>query len=329
MNRHPFPQYPQQYSQPLMPGPGPGHGPGPLPGSGGPGTPGSIRASLIGQSQRRYAFMRDALSKLEAGFSALEVEATNVIARAAQQNPTARNQLEISLAASRARQERVRRGLDEVMQADVALQDELARWINGQPPSDYAPSGVSQRQQTPQYQHPVGYEARQQAPQYEHAQQQRQQQQQQQPLPPPGQVDMRDPVQAAGALLRAQPMPLGPQPVLNQPQYPVGYQQVPQYAQPQYAQPQVPVPPAAAMYNGQPLPQSPVPVQMQYADPSQAGPANMPMAPPVTQYASPEAAQAVVTASHAAGVPAATVTATAAGPVSPVANGTASKPATT
>jgi len=315
MNRPPFPPPYAQPPYPQQPGSAPN-----------PGRPRGIRDGLVQQSQNRSAFVRDAITKLDAGFSALDVEAANVVARLAQQNPVAHRQLEMSLSATRAVQQRVRQVLLELASADSALTGELSRWIAGQPPSTYVPQQA--QAQAPQYpQQPWPQQQAGGAPQGGGAQQA--------PNPalmpniPPGQLDMRDPMQAAAAMLRAEQMPLGPQPMMQQQMMP------PQYAQPQYAQPGIAVPPGAGagagvpQYNGQPLPQPQVPVQMQYADPSQAGPPNMPVAPPVMQYASPEAAQAAVAASHAAGVPVAAVTATAAGPVSPAANGTASKPATT
>jgi hypothetical protein len=285
---------------------------------------GGIRRGLMHQSQNRFAAVRDALGKLDAGFSALDVEATNVIAQAAQQNPMARQQLEMSLSATRTQQQRVRRALEELMSADIALQDELSRWIAGQPPSTYAPQAPQPMQQyaSQQSQYALqtwapqgGAQGGAQAPQGS---------QTQAPLQnpallpqiPPGQLDVRDPMQAAAAMLRAEHQQMA--------------QMAPQYAQPaQYAQQASPYAQPGMQY-AQPNPAMPlqVPVHMQYADPSQAGPAIMPAQPPVTQFASPEAAQAAVAASHAAGVPVAAVTATAAGPVSPAANGTAGKPAT-
>lgn len=308
MNRPPFPpQYPSQYVPPQGFQGRPG------------GAPGSIRSALVTQSQRRHALVRDAVNKLEAGFSELHYEASNVIAQIAQRNPQQRNQLEISLAASSSAKERVKRALDEALAADVALQDELQRWISGQPPSTYVPPQYQQPQQA--WQQPPQAQQGQQAPQAPPLSPTLQEAQlgsfgpmQQNPamMPniPPGQLDMRDPRHAAAALLRAEQMPLGPQPMMHQQPMPMPVQ-----APMPMSMPMPVAPPPGPQYFGQPLPQNPVPVQMQYADPMQAGPPNMPVAPPVMQYTSPEAAQAAVQASHAAGVPVAAVTAAAAGPV--------------
>ena len=287
MNRPPFPpQYAPQYASPQGPGP--------------QGTPGSIRSALITQSQRRYGFVRDVVNKLEAGFSELQYEASNVIAQAAQRSPQQRHQLEVSLAASLSAKDRVKRALDEVLAADVALQDELQRWLGGQPPSTYIPQAPAQYQQPQQtWQQPPQAQQGQQAPQAP------QQNPAMMPNIPPGQLDMRDPRHAAAALLRAEQMPLSP---TLQGAQPGSYGPMQPPMQAPMPVPMPVAPPPAPNYFGQPLPQNPVPVQM-------------PVSPPVMQYTSPEAAQAAVQASHAAGVPVAAVTA------APVAqNGAAGKP---
>jgi len=305
MNRN-FPPQPNPYAPPQYRRPGPPQG-----GQGGPNAyvPGNMLNALINQSQKRYAIYEEAADKLDAGFGQLQLESENVLAQIAQRDPSGAGQLQISLTAVIQAAQLDKQKLSELLQVELFLQGELRRWQAGQPPSDLARAsqGPQQQpssawQQVPQQgwpQHPGPHQQQPQAQQGQQPQAPQQGQPQQQFVPPlpQGPIDYRDPFQAAAAVLRAQPMPLGP---IQQP--PQGGVYVPPGS---YGAP----PPG--MYGapgyGQQQP-SPVPVQMQYAQPDQAGPPNMPMTPPVTQYQTPEAAQAAVNASHAAGVPAANVT---------------------
>ena len=291
MNRN-YPPAPPPY------GPSPQYRrPPPQGGSPGAYVPGNMLSALINQSQKRYSLFQEASEKLDAGFGHLQLESENVLAMIAQRDPTGAGQLQISLTAVIQAAQLDKQKLTELMQVELLLQGELRRWQAGQPPSDLARASQQQQQQAPssawQQVPQQGWPQQQQAPQQAQSQQP-QQQQQQAPLPvpplPQGPIDYRDPYQAAAAVLRAQPMPLGP--IQQQPQGGV-------YVPPgSYGAP----PPGAygspANAYAQP---TPVPVQMQYAQPDQAGPPNMPMPPPVTQYQTPEAAQAAVNASHATG----------------------------
>ena len=209
--------------------------------------PQNIRVALINQSQKRYALFAEALTKLEAGFGQLQMEAQNAVMNIARQNPQAHDQFQQSLSAVVYQAESNKALLRQQMQNELALQDELKRWLQGQPPSR---TRQSQNAQAMPAQGGWDLPNQQQVPQ-----QGQQPQQAQVPLAPVGPVDMRDPRQAAAALLRAEPMPLGP----------VGQGAAPQ--------------------------QFTAPVQMQYADPSQGGPPNMPAPLPVVQYVTPEAGQ--------------------------------------
>lgn len=263
MNRN-FPQQypPPQYSDPRG-------APPQQAGRGGP--PQSIRQALLLQSQARFAFHREALMKLDAGFSQLEIEARSVQQNLTYRDPVGAQKLKLSLSANRAKAQKCRRSMEQAMEDEIALQNEIQRWIGGQPPSDYNPS---------QQPLPTGGSTPwpgQQVPAQSGAEQTRvAANAAMMPDIPAGQLDLRDPRQAAAALLRAEPLPLNPLAQSQQPQY--------AQAQPQYA----PVQPQ-------------VPVQMAYADPSQAGPPNMPAAPPVQQFASPvdaQAAQAAILAGN-------------------------------
>ena len=210
--------------------------------------PQNIRVALINQSQKRYALFAEALTKLEAGFGQLQMEAQNAAMNIARQNPQAHDQFQQSLSAVVYQAETNKAALRQQMQNELALQDELKRWLQGQPPSR---PRQSQNAQAMPPQGDWDLPNQQQAPQ----QTKPPQGPLQVPPAPLGPVDMRDPRQAAAALLRAEPMPLGP----------VGQGGSPQ--------------------------QFTAPVQMQYADPSQGGPPNMPPPIPVVQYATPEAGQ--------------------------------------
>jgi hypothetical protein len=260
MNR---PNFPPQYFQ----GPPPHQAGGP---SG--GRPPSIRQALLTQSQARFAFFREALMKLDAGFSQLDIEARSVQQNLTYRDPVGASKLEMSLSSVRTRAQKTRRDIEQACEDEIALQGEIQRWLAGQPPSDYNPSqqplALSGGGSTPwpgqvvpgqsSAAQPGDQGTRVAAPPA------------MMPEIPPGQLDLRDPRQAAAALLRAAPLPLNPMTQSQQPQYP------PQYVPPQYAQASAPQ----------------VPVQMAYADPSQAGPPNMPSAPPVQQFATAAEAQA-------------------------------------
>ena len=249
----------------------------------------NIRSALINQSQKRYAFYADALMKLKAGFGQLQAEAQNAAMALSQRDPTGHQQFQMSLGAVMRAAEESKRELERQMQAELRLQNELERWLAGQPPSDFngqqrgplepmQAQGWTQQSQGPQQGWP------QQQPQYPQGQQA--------PLAPEGPPDLRDPRQAAAALLRAEPMPLGPVgaggPQQQQPMPGYYPQQGPAYVPPgSYASP------PAGTY-GAPPQQFPVPtvapVAMQYADP--AAP-NMPAVPPVVQYQTPTGAPVV------------------------------------
>ncbi len=308
MNRN-YPPAPPPY------GPPPQYRRPPPQNQSGPSTyaPSNVLNALINQSQRRHALYEEASAKLDAGFGHLQLDAENVLAMLAQRDPNGAQQLQLSLTAVIQAAQLDKQKLAEIMQVELFLQGEIRRWMEGMPPSDIARAALQQPPQAGWQQVPQQGTWPQQAPQQQ-APQQQQAQGQQAPLPvppaPQGPIDYRDPFQAAAAVLRAQPMPLGP---IQQP--PQGGVYVPPGS---YGAP----PPGTYGAPGYAQQPTPVPVQMQYAQPDQAGPPNMPMPPPVPQYQTPEAAQAAVNASHAAGVPAANVA-----PVAP-ANG-ASKNAST
>ena len=256
----------------------------------------NIRVALIHQSQKRYALYSELLSKLEAGFGQLQMEAQQAAMNLAQRNPQAHDQFQQNFGAVMRASETKKQELRQDMQSELALQDELQRWLSGQPPSQVQRAaqggGWTQPQQNSS------------APPQGWPQQQSQGQpypQGPQPAPggqPQGPLDLRDPKQAAAALLRAETMPLGPVGAGGPQQY-APLQQGPAYVPPgSYGSP--PQGTYGAPPQAYPVP-TVAPVQMQYADPSQAGPPNMPAPPPVVQYATPEAAaQAAAVVSAAA-----------------------------
>lgn len=203
-------------------------------------APARLLMALIGQSEKRYMFHQEALMKLDAGLGDL------ALAFEGQQlDPAVGQHLGILFAKGEAGKLR----LENEMKGELDWQDELKRFLMGRGPrtsmrrppqlTQGGPPGYPQH---PQQQYPVqqpGYP--QQAGYPQHPQQSSQsggypqqyaqpQQPPREPVPPEmmaapqGPIDYRDPKQAAAALLRAQPMPLGPmssQP--NQPQQGPGY----------------------------------------------------------------------------------------------------------
>jgi hypothetical protein len=180
-------------------------------------APPRILMGLIGQSEKRYMSQQEALMKLDAGLGDLD------IAFEGEQLPSAMSEhLRILFAKGSTKKQK----LEELMKDELDWQDELKRFLMGRGPrapmrrppqlvqggSPGYPQYLPQQQGYPQ-QYPQQYVQPQQA-----QLQQPQPQQPQQILPetvPQGPIDYRDPKQAAAALLRAQPMPLGP--LSNQP----------------------------------------------------------------------------------------------------------------
>lgn len=209
-------------------------------------TPARVLMALIGQSEKRYMFLREAIMKLDAGFGQLEMESQNLFIAFAEYEPDAVGPLRESLGAVHARENVVKMDLERLMHDEMVLQGELKRFLKGQPPT-IAPSQMRPPPQLGQGGPPQGYgpgytregyvpPGYSQGPQQGYPQQQQQMMPQQgpqqgpqqpsQPQIPPemmaapqGPIDYRDPKQAAAALLRAQPMPLGPgstQPAMQQ-----------------------------------------------------------------------------------------------------------------
>jgi hypothetical protein len=196
-------------------------------------APPRLLMALIGQSERRYMFQQEALMKLDAGLGDL------ALAFEGEQLPPAMGE---HLAILFAKGEAKKQNLENIMKGELDWQDELKRFLMGRgprapmrrPPPQLGPGYPQQQypQQPGQYPQQPGYPQQGSYPQPGGgaygpgpAEQQRggqyAQPQQQQPLPemPQGPVDYRDPKQAAAALLRAQPMPLGP--MSNQPNQPM------------------------------------------------------------------------------------------------------------
>lgn len=194
-------------------------------------TPARVLMALIGQSEKRYMFLREAVMKLDAGFGQLEMESQNLFIAFAEYEPDAIGPLRESLGAVHARENVVKMDLERLMHDEMILQGELKRFLKGQPPT-IAPSQMRPPPQLsqgappqgygpgytregyvppgyPQHGPQQGYPQQQMLPQ-QGPQQSSQQPQQQIPPMPEGPIDYRDPKQAAAALLRAQPMPLGP-----------------------------------------------------------------------------------------------------------------------
>lgn len=250
--------------------------------------------------------------KLDAGFSQLDIEARSVQQNLTYRDPVGASKLEMSLASVRTRAQKTRRDIEQACEDEIALQGEIQRWLAGQPPSDYNPSQqpLPTSGSTPWPGQVVPGQPSAAQPGDQGTRVVAAAAPSMMPEIPPGQLDLRDPRQAAAALLRAAPLPLNP----------MTQSQQPQYAQPPYAQPY-----AQQMQHGAaPGPQ--VPVQMAYADPSQAGPPNMPAAAPVQQFATAaeaQAAQASILAQNPVHASQLNAQAAGAAPVPAPVNGTA------
>lgn len=218
-------------------------------------VPARVVMALIGQSEKRYMFYREAAMKMEAGFGelALVFEGESI-------DPMVRESLQNLFGLGDYGKQRI----ENEMKYEMHLQGELKRFLMGRPPtiSPHLQGGGAQMQmrsppQLMQGAPPQGYRAPQGYPQQGYGSQQpppgypsgremfgpppgpqqmlppqhpQQSQQSQQPQPitspqqmympeiPPGQLDLRDPKQAAAAVLRAERMPLGP--ASAQPQQP-------------------------------------------------------------------------------------------------------------
>jgi len=191
MNNRNFPQQPQ-FRRPQFRGPDAGAG---------AYAPPRILMGLIGQSEKRYMFLREAAMKLEAGFGDL-----GMVFEGEPLDPMVEQGLEEIFRLGNFGKQH----LESQMKYELHLQGELKRFLMGRPP---------RRPQYPQGSPPHlgpyrGPESQQQAPQQQMPPQQMQSQAPQIPpemmAAPQGPIDYRDPKQAAAALLRAQPMPLGP-----------------------------------------------------------------------------------------------------------------------
>jgi hypothetical protein len=182
--------------------------------------------ALIGQSEKRYMFYREAAMKMEAGFGELAL-----VFEDEPLDPMVQKSLQNLFGLGDFGKQRI----ENEMKYEMHLQGELKRFLMGRPPtiSPHIRDGVQMQMRPPQLTQgappqgyaPQGYPQQQgYAPPQGYApgremfgpppgpQQQLPQQMSQQYMPeiPPGQLDLRDPKQAAAAVLRAQPMPLGP-----------------------------------------------------------------------------------------------------------------------
>jgi hypothetical protein len=196
-------------------------------------VPARVVMALIGQSEKRYMFYREAAMKMEAGFGELAI-----VFEDEPIDPMVQKSLQNLFGLGDYGKQRI----DSEMKYEMHLQGELKRFLMGRPPTQMqmrppqltqgAPPGYGLPQGYPQqgYAPPQGYPPGREmfgpppGPQQMLPPQQPQQPQQPQPIPqympeiPPGQLDLRDPKQAAAAVLRAERMPLGP--ASAQPQQP-------------------------------------------------------------------------------------------------------------
>jgi hypothetical protein len=122
----------------------------------------NVIASMIGVSQRRCATFADMSEKLAQSLVNLQMDCQRM-AGYIRSDPQGLNRLGIWLNAARVALEKDKEHLDEQIQIELFLQGELERWLNGEPPSDFAPPPPGMRRQMPHLERG----APQQVPQYD------------------------------------------------------------------------------------------------------------------------------------------------------------------
>lgn len=101
-------------------------------------APVNVIMALIGQSRRRCVTITEMLQKQGAGLVQLHMECQQM-AGLIRNDPQSLNRLGISLNAARSTLEKNKQALEEQIQAELFLQGEFQRWLNGEPPTDFAP----------------------------------------------------------------------------------------------------------------------------------------------------------------------------------------------
>jgi len=117
--------------------------------------------SMIGVSKRRCATFAEMSEKIAASLVNLQMDC-NRMAGYIRNDPQGLNRLGIWLNAARVALEKDKEHLDEQIQIELFLQGELERWLNGEPPSDFAPPPPGMMRQPPMRQPQMP------APQYPH-----------------------------------------------------------------------------------------------------------------------------------------------------------------
>ena len=101
-------------------------------------TPVHVIMALIGQSRRRCVTFQEMIEKQSAGLIQLHMECQQ-LAGLIRNDPQSLNRLGISLKATRTTLEKNKHYLEEQIQAELFLQGEFQRWLNGEPPTEFAP----------------------------------------------------------------------------------------------------------------------------------------------------------------------------------------------
>ncbi len=233
-----------------------------------PSSPSHVIMLLIGQSQKRYAAIKEMLKNQVAGFADLQKESHQLALLYMQEDGGPDSQrihrLALSLQAVFAAAEINGQDLQRHLQAELFLQGELNRFQMGKPPTHF------QGPQSPQAQQPIvpGYQPPQQLTQGQDGAQQVQAPQQSYFRQGPNGLEPT----AAFPVPQQQPPPQQPQ-MMPQPQMPFP---MPGYAVPPGYAPQAPM--------QQPMPQMPAMPQMPQMPPQVLQ--GQPMYPP--QYAQPQ-----------------------------------------
>ena len=119
-------------------------------------APVNVVLALIGQSKRRCVTYGEMMEKQSAGLIQLQMECQQM-AGLIRHDPQGLNRLAISLHAARSALEKNKLHLEEQIQVELFLQGEFQRWLNGEPPTEFAPPppGMTRRQIPPSMMQPL------------------------------------------------------------------------------------------------------------------------------------------------------------------------------
>jgi len=114
----------------------------------------NIIISMIGVSKRRCETFAEMSQKISASLVNLQMDCQRMSSYI-RHDPAGLNRLGIWLNAAKNALERDQHHLDEQIQIELFLQGELERWLNGEPPTEFAPPPPGMRRLPPQMTRPM------------------------------------------------------------------------------------------------------------------------------------------------------------------------------